>query len=128
MTKEIITATGKYWIDEKTGIAWKDHNPGTYSTLETARADLAALKALCDGKRYPLLCDLRNLKGTDRDARQYFAGGEAAEVYSALALVGGTPMSNIIGNVFLAISGTKTPAKLFSDQESAIEWLKGFIR
>jgi hypothetical protein len=127
MAKEVVTRTGKYWIDEQLGILRWVYHPGTErSTLADAKENFAAISALVENKRYPFLCDIKNCLDIDRDATSYYAGPEFAQNLLAMALIGGSPLSTVMGTVYLAANPGCVPSVLFASQAEAIEWLKTF--
>ncbi len=62
-----------------------------------------------------------------RDARVYFAGSESKKVHSAAALLAQSPLSKVLGNLFLGLNKPLFPTRLFTSEKDAIEWLKGYI-
>lgn len=122
---EVKTKTGVTWMDEKLGMLRFVYAPGSECSLEDAIENIDVQLKLAGGKRCPILCDITKCKSISKEARNHYAQNMA---FSALALVGGSPIGNIIGNIFLAVYGTKTvPTKLFMAEADAIQWLKGFL-
>ncbi len=118
---------GKAWLDEEHGISRVDFVPGTQQDLRAAQEQIAALTELLKGKPRPYLVDLRNVKSTNHEARKYFAGRESKAVWNAAALLTGSPLSNAIGNLWLAANNSRgNPVKLFTNEADAIAWLKTF--
>jgi hypothetical protein len=118
---------GKAWVDEN-GISHVDFVPSTHQTLAIAKEEIEILGIINKGQLRPLLVDLRNVRATDFDARKYFGGPEAKRVWRAAGLVTATPLSNAIGNLWLAAHNTReNPAKLFTSETEALAWLKGFL-
>jgi len=79
------------------------------------------------GKRLPAFIDSKKLKSISRDARHYLASDEAEAHVKALALIVGTPVSKVFGNCFLGIRKHKVPTRLFTSDDAALAWLKGFV-
>ena len=126
MEKEIITRTSKIWLGEDGIIRWTCL-PLKEEVLADAIENVEAASKISKDKKSPLLVDLRNLKSVDRKARAYYAGDEAAKVFRACVLLIDSPISKIIGNIFLNFNKPKYPVKLFTSETDAIEWLKGFV-
>lgn len=100
--------------------------PGAVCDLAEAKVNLEIQRKLLAGRRMPILIDVRQAKSIDREARMYYA---EIDDFSATALVGGTPIGNVIGNFFIAVYGNRNiPTKLFSNEADAIAWLKGLER
>lgn len=123
---EILTRTTRCWLGED-GIVRFVSLPETRQTLEDARESIRICAKLANGRRLPVLVDIRSLTAIDGDARRYYAGEEAARVESAIALVVGSPLSRMVGNFFLSINRPQVPVRLFTIEGEALAWLRGFI-
>jgi len=126
MENEQTSRVAKLWLGDD-GIARIIHVPGAELTLEDAQETMAAYLKLYQGKRRPLYIDTKTMKSMSRETRQYYAGAEAAKVASAAAVIVGTPVSRVLGNFYLGISNPLLPTRLFSSEDDALEWLKGYI-
>jgi hypothetical protein len=109
------------------GICRMEYRPKVEVTIEDAREVIAKFKEICEGKRLPAFIDSKKLKSISRDARHYFASDEVAACVSALAIIVGTPVSKVFGNCFLAVKNRKVPTRLFTSDDAALAWLKGFV-
>jgi len=126
MNSEEIVRVAKLWLGED-GIVRIIHVPGAEVTLEDAKETMAAYLKLNKGKRRPLFVDTKTMKSLAREARKYYAGEEAARVASAVAIIVGTPVSRVLGNFYLGLSNPYLPSRLFSSEEEALKWLKGYL-
>jgi hypothetical protein len=125
--ERLRTRTGELSFDRESRIVRFDIDEGVVQTLDDAKENIAATKRFSKGALYPLLCDLTRCKGTDQDARNYYASDDATQAYRAMALLGGRPVARMIGNVFLAVYGNRAkPIRLFGEEREAIQWLTGF--
>lgn len=73
----------------------------------------------------PTISDVRNLRSIDRAARAYCAGPVPVGVCLAVAVIVDSPLSRVIGNIFLGLNKPRVPLRLFSDVSEAEAWLKG---
>lgn len=105
-------------------IIWAD---GAEVTLEDARDVMAAYRKINDGRRLPLLIDTKTMHSFAREARQYFASEEAAAAASAAAILVETPVSKVLGNFYIGLSSPHLPSRLFTSEEEALAWLRGFV-
>ena len=121
---EVSTETGTHYLDDQ-GIVHTTSFQGVEETLEQAKASIVAIRQVSEGKRRPLLLDMRPIKSQKREVREYYASPEAADAYTAAAILVGSPISKMIGNIFIGIGKLPVPTKLFSGEAEAIEWLKG---
>jgi hypothetical protein len=123
---EIKTRTEHIFLDA-TGIMkckafkFSEHN------LEDAIENVEAVRILANGKRVPVFVDITEVKGANREAREYLASDEVAHIQVACALLVDTALSRLVGNFFLGLNKTKFPTKLFTDEAKAMEWLKTFV-
>jgi len=92
-----------------------------------ARENLAGAMAETHGRRRPLLVDISTSQPLDAEARHLYSGHSLEEGFTALALlVEGSPLGVMMGNVYFRVARPGIPARLFTDEASAIAWLKGF--
>lgn len=119
---------GKVWLDRENRLSRVDFLPGIQQKLRHAEEQISGVRQLLKGERWPILVDLRNVRSSDGEARKYFASTEAKAHWSAAGLLTGSPLSNAIGNVWLAAYNSRqNPVKLFSQEAEAIAWLKQFV-
>lgn len=126
MENEQTSRVARIWVGED-GIARIIHVPGAEVTLADAQETMANYKKINQGKRLPLLIDTKTMKSLSRDARHHYAGEEAAGCASAAAIIIGTPVSKVLGNFYLGLSNPRLPSRLFSSEDEALEWLKGYL-
>ena len=125
MDRALEVRTGRVWRDGE-GIIHVAISPNVAMTLEDAHEQMRAVATLCEGARRPTLIDLGRMKTMERGARQYFAGPECAKYESAAALVVLSPLAKALGNFFMGLNKPLMPTRLFNDERSAMEWLRGF--
>ena len=99
--------------------------PRTTALLEDAIAAIEAMTQLTGGRRSPLLVDLHDVGPQARPARLEFA--RRGDLVSAVALIVGTPLSRMAGNLFINMSRPPTPTRLFDNEASALAWLQTFV-
>jgi hypothetical protein len=122
---EASFSVGRITLDRESGIVRIVFAPGTHVTVEIAKEEIATLKRLTGGKRYPVLCNFSNVESADLAARAYYGGQETRSAYSAVAFVTPSPMTKAIGNVFLALHGrlSRSRVRLFTSEREALAWL-----
>ncbi len=99
-------------------------------TVKLTLMDLALAKkitkhrlVLQEGKRYPILSNIRNVKDSTRDAREFLASEEGCEGVIKAAILIKSPVSKIIANFFINTSRPIVPTKIFTDERKAKKWL-----
>lgn len=110
----------RVWWDAEAGLVHCDWLPGAVCGIDEARAVHADVEALAQGEVL-LLVDLTEVDSIDRDARQYFMGRDH---YRAVALLAGSASTRMLANFFLGLKRRPTPAKMFTAERDAIEWLR----
>ena len=124
-TGEVKTRTGVTSMDEELGMLRFVYAPGAECSLTDAIENVDAQVKLAGGKVRPILCDITRCKSISKEARNHYGSTRA---FSALALVGGSPIGNIIGNIFIAVYGSRQiPTRMFLKEADAVRWLNGFI-
>jgi hypothetical protein len=126
MENEETSRVARIWVGDD-GIARIIHVPGAEVTLEDAQETMVAYKRLNKGKRLPLLIDTRTMRSLSREARHFYAGDEAAACASAAAIIVGTPVSKVLGNFYIGLSNPRLPSQLFSSEDQALAWLRGYV-
>lgn len=113
-----------FWIEE--GIVYFVYKPNAVVSIEAARKIVEDRVRFQDREDFPIYCDIRGLKSADKEARNYLAK-EGSSYARAVAVVVDSPMSKIIGNIYLGLNKPITPSRLFTDEKDAVEYLKQFI-
>jgi len=126
MENEQYSRVARLWLGED-GIVRIIHVPGAEVTLEDAKETMASYLKINQGKRRPLFIDTKTMKSMTRETRQYYSGVEAAKVASVAAIIVGTPVSRVLGNFYIGLSNPHLPSRLFSSEDEALTWLKGYI-
>ena len=121
------TRTTHIWLDEN-GILRIVTKPSiTAQSLADAVENMEALERARLGRKRPVLIDLRKAMSTDSEGRKYYSRAELDQIISASAFIVGSPLSRVIGSLFLGLSKPPFPVRLFESEEEALEWLKGFL-
>lgn len=107
------------------GIMYGVALPDSQQSLEDARENVECVRNMAAGQRVPLLVDIRQTGTLSREARMHYGSQEGARVITAVALVGDSAFSRVVGNLFIRLSKPRYPARLFSSVDEAIVWLRG---
>ncbi|OFY92100.1 MAG: hypothetical protein A3K10_03710 [Bacteroidetes bacterium RIFCSPLOWO2_12_FULL_31_6] len=113
------------WVGDNE-ICYTVVKPNAVVELTDAMENTSAVKELSEGKVYPMLVNLKEIKSITKEARDHFAMQNRTPGVNAMALLIKSPSSTIIGNFFLGLHKSSVPAKLFTNEEKAITWLKQF--
>jgi len=85
-----------------------------------ARVAGAAVRALANGRRMPVLLVITGVMGLSPEARHVYSSSIAA---SAFALVGESPVDRVIAHYLLRSKTETIPAQFFLSEAEAIDWL-----
>jgi hypothetical protein len=124
------TSVSEIGADDQGLIHWtyqKESNVSIEIALQECDACGRVLEKWVDG-HVLLLIDIRNIGSITREARRHFASKELSDLYQthALALVIGSPIGSMIGNIWQSINRPPHPMRLFTNPEKAAEWLLSF--
>lgn len=100
--------------------------PGITLTLSEVKTNIEVVRQLSGGKRMPLCIDISQIGSITREARQYSAGESVEEVISALAILIGSVMTQVLGNLWLGINKPVFPSRLFTSRDEAMRWLRNY--
>jgi hypothetical protein len=121
MPAEFAHKNARFWLDEE-GFLCGEGFEGAEHTLDLAMVEYANITAT--GKRYFHLMDISKIRSMSRDALAHYAGPKGLEMFFAMALVVGSPLSRVLGNFFLGLKKPLLPTRLFSNLEDARAWLR----
>jgi len=122
----ITTSISRIWMNEE-GIAHVELLPDVVIDIEGVTDHFRACEEIGEGRKVPVLVDMRNLHYVDREARMYFAGEVASSLIRAVAVLEGSPVSQIIGRFFQGLNRPTYPIKAFDDEGDAMEWSRGYL-
>jgi hypothetical protein len=123
----IETRTAKVHLRED-GIIQSDTFPNAEISLGDAIDNTSAGKQISEGIKRPVLVNLGQVKSLSREARIYFGSDEVEKTSSAIALVVSSPIGRVIGNFMMGLNRTPYPTRLFTSEDEAVQWLKGFLK
>ena len=126
-TKVVTTSFSKVWLDED-GICRVVLMPGIVVGLVEMQENLAVQIKLQGAGKKPTLVDMRKIKNSTREARDFSAGKEYDQALSAVAILENTVIGKILRNLFINFSKPIYPTKLFTSEDAAIDWLKDYLQ
>lgn len=120
IVREIITR-GVIIQLRKDGIVTCDIRPGydQRQTLNDVKEVLEGIIEISGGELRPIL---GYIHGTiTKEARDYFSKADRHSLKNALIARG--PVERVVASLFLGFSKSKSPTKVFTDEDKAIRWL-----
>lgn len=97
---------------------------GANVTLKEARENSDAVNSFYKDDKFPLLIDARGIRSMTRDARNQFSLKGRDSGVKAFAIIIDSAISKVVGNFFMGINKPIVPARLFTNEEDALNWLK----
>ncbi|MGK5090634.1 hypothetical protein WDW89_01310 [Deltaproteobacteria bacterium TL4] len=100
--------------------------PNSELTLKEMRLHIEAIGKLTQGKKYPMLVDLRGAVSFSKEARTFLRSEQGTRHSTAIALLVGNPITRIIDNFFLGFNKPQSgiSVKIFSAEDLALAWLE----
>jgi hypothetical protein len=113
----------KFWIED--GILYFVYKQGIKMNLEAAKRIVADRLKVQKGVSFPVFCDMKGVKDSDKPGRDYLAK-EGSELVTAVAVMIDSPVTRIMLNFYLNINGPITPTRMFTEKDKALEYLATF--
>ncbi len=121
----IVAETELAWVERgEDGILRLLFVDGGVANRDTVASVVEAHIQVAGERPWPTLVDTRGLRSADRAARALAAGERVTAVVSRMALLVGGPLSAVIANFFVRVTGPTYPIRVFSDEERALAWLR----
>ena len=93
-------------------------------SLEFVERAYAERMKFTNGRKFPVLINVKHMKNISHKARVYSARPDVATDITKGALLVDSKFSMFIANFWLKINKPLTPTKLFVEEEEALDWLK----
>jgi hypothetical protein len=121
--RTVETRTSRYEL-RADGIVFQRVLTTSTQTLADARENTAAYDTLVEGRKHPLIVDMRANFATERGVREHYASAEGAGRCSAIALLISSTAGRMIGNFFLALQTSAVPTRMFAEEADALAWVR----
>ena len=129
MLGQVDTSVSSVTVDDQGVVDW-EYLKGAQVTLEAAEEEVRLISQLTNEvltEACYLLIDIRPIRSIDGAARRLFASEETSKNYKVgvggLALIIGSPVSRIIGNIWFSLNTPPHPTRLFTSKEEGRAWL-----
>jgi len=101
--------------------------PYAIITIVEAKENSVAVNSLYNGRKFPLLIDSRKMTSITKEARDFFSLNNRDSSVNSMGFVIDSSVSKTIGNFFIAISKPRVPVRLFTSEETALQWLNQYL-
>lgn len=95
--------------------------------LEAAKANSIAVNNLYVDRKFPLLIDITEIHSITKEARSHFSVKNRETNINSFALLTNSELGKIVANFFFSLNSPGVPARMFTDEERALEWLKNWL-
>jgi hypothetical protein len=115
------------WFDEQ-GILYSVPKPGVPPdmTAEQIKAEMEKFRQFAgNGKVCMVVESNSQSKPPSKEERDLIAT-EINSIAKAMAIITTSPVSRMIANLFFGLKPPPYPAKMFSNEKDAVEWIKQF--
>ena len=119
------TPTAVMWLGDD-GMFRICGRPGSVHGADEAGENVEAIPTEVRDRPLPLLADVRHVKSVSRKAREIYRDKRYNHAL-AVAILVGSPLSRMIGNIFLGLSRLDAPTRLFTSEGDALRWLRRFL-
>ncbi|WP_298535854.1 hypothetical protein [uncultured Algibacter sp.] len=102
------------------------YHQGTCIDLKAAAEIVKDRLSLHQGRRLPILCDIRGIKEINKSARTYLAR-EGSTLIMAVAVIIEPPVSEMMSEFYIRTSNPTIPTKSFERMDEALAFLQTYI-
>jgi hypothetical protein len=114
----------RFWITD--GILFFEYKPNTTIDLRVAECVVTDRIQFQNERTYPILCDIRGVVATEKAGRDHLAQSGSI-LTQAVALIVHEKVSLIISTFYVEISRPSVPTQIFTKEDDALIYLKGFV-
>tara|TARA_R110002049_G_scaffold298487_1_gene488238 strand:+ start:529 stop:912 length:384 start_codon:yes stop_codon:yes gene_type:complete len=108
------------------GILHIIYHEGVSIDLNAAHHIVKDRLLLHEGRRLPVLCDIRGIKDINKSARAYLAM-EGSTLIKAVAVIVEPPVSEMLSEFYIRTSNPPIPTQSFEHMENALVFLQEFM-
>lgn len=117
--------TSTAWFDED-GIFCSVSKKAERPSLDATKMAVEKLMQQLGGKKICMLVDITNTPEAPREIKDYVAR-ELPKFIKAMAMVSGSALGKMMGNLFFTVKAQPFPTKVFTNADDAKAWLKQYL-
>ena len=119
----VRTRSARVWLGEDGIIRIRPHGRQR-EELDDAIENVGAVANVGQGVKRRLLVDLSEAGPQSTACREHYMSAESKKNVSAMAIVTGSLLGRIIGNLIIGTNRTSVPVRLFPSEAAAVLWLE----
>jgi signal transduction histidine kinase len=105
------------------GIVHNLYDKDAVIDLDVIKENVELSKNFFQGEKILILTHIQKIRDITKEAREYISSEKTNEVSKKVAIIVGSPLSRLAGNLLLKVDTPIQPTKLFADESSARQWL-----
>jgi hypothetical protein len=115
------------WIDDE-GILFSVPKPGPPPELnmDEITKEMERFKAIVGNKKVCMVSEANAQSRPPTKSERDMVANLINEVTKAMAIVTTSPVARMIANLFFGLKPPPYPAKMFSNEKEAVEWIRQF--
>jgi hypothetical protein len=115
------------WINEE-GILFSVPKPGAPPELsmDEINEEMKKFRAIVGNKKVCMVTEANPQSRPPTKSERDFIANIINDVTKAMAIVTTSPVARMIANLFFGLKPPPYPAKMFSNEKEALEWIKQF--
>lgn len=117
-------AYARFWIAH--GILFFEYKPETVISLTVARKVVSDRIQFQNENIYPILCNIKGIKDSDKAGRDYLAQSGSV-LAKAVAILGNPQVSETMSDFYLKVNKPTIPTSFFTDEKQALAFLKTYL-
>ncbi len=130
-TQKITSKKTEYFphhicFEIKEGVLHSSYSKEIDIDLQIAQEVVSYRVMYQENQDYPVVAYGEPVNSMTKEARDFFANDVGLKNVTALAIVINNALEKMLGNFYIKVSKPKVPTKLFTDLDSAIDWVKQF--
>jgi hypothetical protein len=120
------TTRSYYWVADNGVLHMISKKNAPTINIEETKTMFNAFVQAAHGKRFCILADVTFSTPNDKATREFVAV-ELPKIVTALAMVSASPLGRMVANLFFSLKTSPYPAKMFSTENEATEWLQQYL-
>lgn len=111
----------------KENILIASYKKGLKITLPIAKEIVRARLSFTNEQNLPVMILNQGVVSIEKEARDFLSSNEGIKGVKAAAIVLKTPFGSFLANFLISVTKPAIPAKIFSTEEAAMQWLRKFV-
>jgi len=127
-TKTYKLSSSTCWFDDN-GILFSVPDAGTPKdlTMEEILKEMERFREIIGNKKVCMVAESNHQSRPPTRSERDFIAEQINSVTKAMAIITTSPLSRMVANLFFSLKPPSYPAKMFSNEKDATEWIKQYV-